>query len=445
MSAVRIGVGAGYSGDRLDPALALVERGGIDYLVFECLAERTIALAQRERRRDPARGYDPFFEARLRLVLPACRARGVRIVTNMGAANPLAAGRRALDLARDLGLAGLRVAVVLGDDVLELVDGSDLTIAETGEPVARLAGIISANAYLGAEPVAEALAAGADLVVTGRVADPSLVLAPLCHTFGWAPDDWHRLGAGTAIGHLVECSTQVTGGYFADPGYKEVPGLANLGYPIAEAQPSGEAVITKTPGSGGLVSPATCKEQILYEVGDPARYLTPDVTADFSAIRLEAAGPDRVRVSGATGRERPPTLKVSIGYHAGYVGEGQISYGGPGALERARLAAEIVLARLQRLGVRARETRVDCIGLDSLYSTASPAVVPCEVRLRVAVRTDTAEEAALVGNEVEALWLSGPAAGGGATRSVRELIGIVSTFLPRQQVRTRVVLLEADG
>ena len=443
MKRVRIGVGAGFSGDRLDAALPLVERGEIDYLVFECLAERTIALAQRDKLRNPERGYHPLLEERLRRVLPACVERGVKIVGNLGAANPEAAGARVARLARELGLGRLKVAVVLGDDVLDLVRGSDFPVAETGQPVGALERVVSANAYLGADPIRDALALGADVVITGRVADPSLVLAPLEHELGWEADDWSRLGAGTVVGHLLECTTQVTGGYFADPGYKDVPNLANVGYPIAEVDQSGQALVAKTPGSGGLVSVATCKEQLLYEVHDPARYLTPDVTADFTGVRLEQAGVDLVRVTGGQGRARPETLKVSVGYLDGWIGEGQVSYGGPGAVERARLAGEVVLDRLELLGIRTRETRVECIGVDSLYSSASPnGPPPREVRLRVAARTDTEEEAAIVAHEIDALGLSGPSAGSIAATSVREVLGVVSTLVPRDRVETRIALEE---
>ena len=445
MKRVRVGVGAGFSGDRLDAALPLVERGEIGYLVFECLAERTIALAQREKLRDPERGYHPFLVERLRRVLPACAERGVKIVSNMGAANPAAAGRRAAELTRELGLPHLKIRVVLGDDVLDLVKRGDFH-AEDGSPVNGLPNVVSANAYLGADSIRGALEQGADIVITGRVADPSLVLAPVAHEHGWAADDWSRLGAGTVVGHLLECTTQVTGGYFADPGYKEVPDLANVGYPIAEVGPDGGAVVTKTPGSGGLVSPATCKEQLLYELHDPKRYLTPDVTADFTGVRLAQERPDHVRVSGGNGAARPDTLKVSVGYLDGWIGEGQVSYGGPGAVERGRLAGEVVLDRLELLGLRPRETRVECVGVDSLYSSATPsAPPPYEVRLRVAVRTDSREEAELVAHEVDSLGLSGPSAGSIAAMSVREVLGVVSTFVPREQVPWRVELQEGGG
>ncbi len=447
MKRVRIGVGAGFSGDRLDAALPLVERGDIGYLVFECLAERTIAMAQRDKLRDSERGYHPYLDERLRRVLPACVERGVKIVGNLGAANPRAAGTRTVQLARELGLQRLKVATVLGDDVLELVRAGDFNVAETGEPVAALPRVVSANAYLGAEPIRDALALGADVVITGRVADPSLTLGPLEYELGWGWDDWQRLGAGTIAGHLVECTTQVTGGYFADPGYKDVPGLANLGYPIVEVDASGAGLLTKTPDTGGLVSVATCKEQLLYELHDPARYLTPDVTADFTGVQLHQAGPDLVRFSGGNGSPRPDTLKVSVGYLAGWIGEGQVSYGGPGAVERARLAGEVVLDRLELLGVRARETRVECVGVDALFPGAAlkgSLEPPYEVRLRVAARTDTEEEARIVAHEVDALGLSGPSAGSIAAMSVREVLAVESTFIPRELVRPEIVM-EAVG
>ena len=316
MRHIRIGSGAGYSGDRIDPAVELAEQGSLDYLVFECLAERTIALAQKARRLDPAAGFDPLLEERMRAVLPLCARHSIRIVTNMGAANPLGAMERTRAVARSLGIPRLKIAAVTGDDVLELVRDGDYTFPEIGQ-TARSMGdrLISANAYLGAEGIVGALAAGADVVITGRVADPSLFLAPLLHEFGWSASDWNRLGQGTVVGHLLECAGQVTGGYFADPGYKDVPRLARLGFPLAEVAEDGSAVITKVAGSGGLVTRATCTEQLLYEIQDPAAYLTPDVVADFTRVTLADAGHDRVRVSGgqrtATARHSQSLRRVS--------------------------------------------------------------------------------------------------------------------------------------
>jgi hypothetical protein len=433
---LRIGSGAGYSGDRIEPAVELAEHGELDYLGFECLAERTIALAQGERLRDPDAGFDPLLVARMEAVLPACVRGGVKIITNMGAANPVAAARQVMAVARRLGLAGVRVAAVTGDDVLDRVLGADYPMMERPGTIAELGNsILSANAYLGVEGIVEALRGGADVVITGRVGDPALFLAPLVHEFGWAMDDWDLLGKGTVVGHLLECAGQVTGGYFADPGMKDVAGLARLGFPIAEVKADGSAVLTKVEGSGGQVTVATCTEQLMYELLDPAAYLQPDVTADFSSVRFEAVGADRVAVSGGGGRARPETLKVSVGILDSFVGEGQISYAGPGALARARLALEIVRERLSLTGVQTTETRFDLIGVDAIRPGAEPAREPEEVRVRVTGRTESMAEAVRVGNEVETLYTNGPMGGGGAWKSARQIVGVVSVLMPQALAR----------
>ncbi|AWG33441.1 acyclic terpene utilization AtuA family protein [Burkholderia cenocepacia] len=443
---VRIGAGAGYSGDRIEPAVELAEHGQLDYLVFECLAERTIAIAQQARRKDPALGYDPLLDARMHAVLPIAAAKRVRIVSNMGAANPRAAARRTAQIAQSLGIVGLKVAAVEGDDVLDVVLRGAFRFEESGDDVAAYRDrIVSANAYLGAAPIVDALAAGADVVLTGRVADPSLFAAPLIHAFGWRMDDWDTLGAATVVGHLLECAGQVTGGYFADPGYKDVPNLARLGFPIGEVAADGSVVITKVPHAGGRVSAATCKEQLLYEIHDPARYLQPDVVADFTGVTVAEEAADRVRVTGGRGTARPDTLKVSVAYADGWIGEGQISYGGPGALARARLALDIVRERLALTGVAASELRFDLIGVDALYGDATPAArgEPSEVRVRVAGRAANAAEAARIGNEVETLYTNGPAGGGGAFKSTREVIAVQSVLLPRAAVTPSFSFVEA--
>ncbi|KAF1019324.1 MAG: hypothetical protein GAK30_03167 [Paracidovorax wautersii] len=445
---IRLGAGAGYSGDRIEPAIELAREGQLDYLVFECLAERTIALAQLERLHDPERGYDPLLAERMRGVLPYLRGgpgrRPFRILTNMGAANPRAAAREVCRIARELGLQGLKVAAVTGDDVAEQLRGNDherpdigLTPAELGER------LVSANAYMGAAGLVEALRAGADVVITGRVADPSLFVAPQIAEFGWSPQDWPRIGRATLVGHLLECAGQVTGGYFADPGYKDVQDLARLGFPIAEVDADGHAVITKVAGSGGCVTPQTCAEQLIYEVHDPRAYLTPDVTADFSAVHFESNGPDRVAARGASGTARPANVKVSVGYRDGYIGEGQMSYGGPGALARAQLAREIVLARLALTGVQVSELRADLLGVDALYGPAlALAGEPWEVRLRVAGRCASREQAQRIGREVEALYTNGPAGGGGASQSTREVVAVASLLWPAERVQAQVHLEE---
>src|SRR4051812_8600566 len=276
LRSIRIGSGAGYSGDRIEPAVELAEKGGIDYLVFECLGERTVALAQQARMKNPDAGYDPLLEERFRAVLPVCAAKGIRIVTNMGAANPQAAARKTAEIAKSLGLS-LKVAAVIGDDVLEACRDGDLPIMEFDGTIKQLGNrLLSANAYLGAEPIADALAAGADVVITGRASDPALFLAPMIHAFGWAMDDWNLLGQGTVAGHLLECAGQVTGGYFADPGYKDIAGLARLGFPIGEVGKDGSLVITKVAGSGGAVTAGTRKEPPLHEGHHPRRHNQPD-------------------------------------------------------------------------------------------------------------------------------------------------------------------------
>lgn len=444
MRTIRIGAGAGFAGDRIEPAIELARHGRLDYLVFECLAERTIALAQQARLADPSKGYDALLDQRMSAVLAACRENGTRIVTNMGAANPLAAAERVRDVARQLGLVGLKVAAVTGDDVLEAIRGSDLALLEGGALADLDNRIVSANAYIGAAPIAAALAAGADIVVTGRAADPALFLGPLIHSFGWAADDWERLGKGVLAGHLLECAGQVTGGYFADPGVKDVAGLARLGFPIGEVSENGDLIVTKLEGTGGAVTTATVKEQLLYEIEDPARYLQPDVVADFSQARVRTVGPDRVAVEGGSGAARTGLLKVSIGYVDGYVGEGQISYAGTGAVERGRLALEIVRERLSLTGVPVGEARFDLIGVDALHGAAlSQGGAPYEVRLRVAARTEAAAEAIAIGNEVEALYTNGPAGGGGVSKSVRQVVAIASTLVLESLVQTQLSFFEA--
>ena len=439
MNTLRIGSGAGYSGDRIEPAVELAEHGDLDYLVFECLAERTIALAQQARISDPASGYDPLLSERMRRVLPFVGARQgrrrLRVITNMGAANPSAAAVEVRRIAGELGLT-LKVVAVVGDDVLDVLRPEQ--VLDNGQTLGSLGErLISANAYLGVDGILEALRADADVVITGRVADPSLFLAPQVFEFDWATDDWPRLGRGTLVGHLLECAGQVSGGYFADPGFKDVDDLARLGFPLAEINADGEAVITKVVGSGGRVSRATCTEQLIYEVHDPAAYLTPDVTADFSQVGFVDEGVDRVRAQGAGGRARPAQLKVSVGYLDGWIGEGQMSYGGPGAVARAQLAREVVLKRLELMGVKMHDVRAELIGMDSLHGPRS-SVEPWEVRLRVAARCEARSDAVRVGNEVETLYTNGPSGGGGASKSVRQVVAVASLLLPRDAVNPRI-------
>ena len=436
---IRIGCGAGFSGDRLEPAVILVQQGQLDYLVLECLAERTIALAQKRKRQDPTQGYDPLLERRIESLLPELLARKVRLITNMGAANPLAAAEKICEIARRLKLS-VTVAAVTGDDVFSHLSGDEPAL-ETGKPLSASGTILSANAYLGTDAILPALATGADIIITGRVADPSLFVSPLVHEFGWSLDDANQIGQGTVIGHLLECAGQLTGGYFADPGRKDIPDMAHLGHPFADVSPDGTAVFSKVSGTGGLLSVATAKEQLLYEVMDPSRYITPDVIADFTHVRLDEMGPNQVRATGGLGQVRPETLKVSVGYEAGFIGEGEISYAGSNALGRAKLAGSIIQERLQD---RFADLRIDYIGSTSAHRTNfGNYPEPYEIRLRVAGKAATAKQAALVGEEVEALYTNGPAGGGGARKYIHEVVGIVSTLMNRHQLTPHVTVLSA--
>ncbi|MGQ0674806.1 MAG: acyclic terpene utilization AtuA family protein [Rhodospirillales bacterium] len=432
---LRIGCGAGFAGDRIDAAAILAERVDLDYLVLEVLGERTVALAQLRKLENPRLGYDALLVRRMEALLPVLARKRTRLVSNMGAANPVAAAEAIVDTARRLGLI-LKVAAVLGDDVLARLDRSAPTL-ETDKRLGDLGEIVSANAYLGAEALLPALASDAQVIVAGRVADPSLFVAPMMAAFGWRPDDWLRLGRGTAAGHLLECAGQLTGGYFAEPGRKDVPDMANLGFPYAVVDGDGGAEFATPPGTGGRISVMTAKEQMYYEVTDPAAYLTPDVTADFSAVPIREAAPGRVAVAGATGRARPATLKVTVGYRHGFIGEGDISYAGPGAAARGRLAQEIVK---QRLAGVVDELRVELIGVDAAHRRFYGNLPePYEVRLRAAGRAGAREAAARVGEEVEALYTNGPAAGGGVRQSTRAVVGVVSALIPRASVACKTL------
>jgi len=437
---VRIGCGAGFQGDRLEPALILAEQGKLDYLMLECLGERTVALAQLRKLHDANHGYDSLLERRMRGLLPLIKRNGVRVITNMGAANPRAGAEAIVKLARELHLK-VRVAALTGDDVLDALDPAQ-TVLETGEPLASVGELFSANAYLGVEAMLPALESGADIVLTGRVADPSLALAPLTHRFGWKLDDAERMARGTVVGHLLECAGQLTGGYYADPGKKDVPGMATLGFPFADVDADGNARLSKVAGTGGAINRMTATEQLLYEVTDPAAYLTPDVTADFSGVEIAETSPDTITVKGARGKKRPDMLKVSVGYQAGYIGEGEISYGGENCVARAQLAGEIVAERLRG---QFQELRVDILGMTSLHTRPMSGgdYHPYEVRLRIAGRSADRQKAALIGEEVEALWTNGPTGGGGARKETREQIGIVSCLLAREKVRPQVTVFDS--
>ncbi len=444
---IRIGCGAGFSGDRLEPAIVLAERGNLDYLVLECLAERTIALAQKRKLQNPTQGYDPLLERRIESLLPALVKNNIRLITNMGAANPLEGARKIVELANKQGVR-IKVAAVTGDDLIDEIRpqllAGKLKIIESEIEKTALQEPISANAYLGVEGILEALQSDAQIIITGRVADPSLFLAPMIHEFGWKTDDYQLLGKGTVIGHLMECAGHITGGYFADPVKKPVENMDTLGHPFADVSADGSAVISKVEGTGGVVNLQTAKEQLLYEVVNPYEYITPDVIADFTTVQLKETGPSQVQVTGGGGKTKPATYKVSVGYRAFYLGEGEISYAGSSALERAQLAGEIIQKRLKD---KFTKMTVDYIGLSSVFRGE---LIPknarqyvSEIRLRVAAKANTLAEAALVGEEVEALYTNGPAGGGGVRKYSNEVIGIVSVLVDRQSINPMVTLFES--
>jgi len=440
----RIGTGAGFSSDRLDPAIDLVKRGQLNTIIFECVGERTLAFGHRDRAADPKLGYNALLETRLRALLPLCHAHGTRLITNMGVANPDAAAQLAVRIAHELGLNGLRIAAVTGDDVRTLIhDESPLhepscTVAETGRS------ILGANAYLGADAIIPALEDDAHVIITGRVADPSLFLAPIQHHFNWAADDWTQLGAGTLVGHLMECAAQVTGGYFADPGYKSVPNLAYVGFPIAEVCADGTAVITKLTDTGGMVNTQTVKEQLLYEVHNPNAYLTPDVTADFSRVNVAEVGADRVQVSNAGGAARPDQLKVTVAFDGGYLAEAEVSYAGPGAVDRAALASTIVKDRINKVHGIQTSCRTDLIGLNALHQLETESTPNVQdVRLRTALRTNKHDAAQALLWEVESLLCCGPAGGAGYRGRIEPSVLTYSTFVKRDQVTPKIEILSA--
>ena len=448
-----IGCGAGFAGDRLDAALpvaeALAASGRPACLMFETLAERTLALAQLRRRQDPDGGYFVGLGDLLGPVLRRCLEHGIPIVGNFGAANPLGAARHVVELARSLGCGPIRVAAVTGDDLLARIPADALLAMPFSPPVAIAPhALVAANVYLGAEGIAQALGQGANVVVTGRVADPALALGPLMHHFGWRADDWDRLAAGVLAGHLLECGAQVTGGYFADPGLKDVPDLARIGYPIAEVGAGGEIFLSKPAGTGGTVSVQTVTEQMLYEIHDPAAYLTPDVTLDLSAVRVEQAGVDRVRIHGARGAPRPATLKGTVCFDGGWMGEGEISYAGPNCKRRGLLAIEILKARLAHLGL-ALDRHFDLIGVASVFNDdrgtwldrMSAAEVP-EVRVRMAVGGPDRRQVERAVQEVEALYTTGPAGGGGVRTAVTPLMNSTSVHVERRAFAAQVSILE---
>ena len=441
-SSIRVGTGAGFSDDRIEPAADLAERGKLDYLVFECLAERTIARENLARLKDPERGYTPYLVERFQAVLPACMKNNVRIVTNLGAANPQGAARALRREAKAMGFADLPVAVVTGDDVADIVRKTpQLPLMENGEPVESLIPrMASANVYLGADVIRDGLATGAAVVMTGRVADPSLFLGTMLHGLGWSYDDYPKLAVGTLAGHLMECAAQVTGGCFVDPGKKDCDDPVTPGFPYADIRADGSLTLGKLEDSGGRLDVMTCTEQILYEMHDPSSYITPDCILDITDVEFAQDSKHRVRVTGAKARPRTPTYKVVVGYHDGYIGEGEVAYAGPNAVARAKLAERIVRERLAKRGFTYPEIRVDYIGMSSLHGMGEGRPEPYEIRLRIAARSPDRKAALAVGFEVRTLHVNGPSGGGGGSNAIREVLAVKSILIPRAMVKTAVTV-----
>ena len=439
---IRIANGQGFWGDWLEAPVRLVEQGPIDYLALDYLAEITMSILQKQKQADPNLGYARDFPPLVARIAPLMRKRGVRVIANAGGVNPAACAREVLRIAPRL-----KVAVVLGDDVFGRIDeflakGYEMRDMDTGEPITLIRErILSANAYIGAFPLAEALATGADVVIAGRSTDTALTLAPMIHRFGWQPEDHDRLAAGTIAGHIIECGAQCSGGN-CQVDWQSIPDMANIGYPIVEADPDGSFTVTKHAGTGGRVSSDTVKEQLLYELGDPTRYITPDCIADFTTIRLTDAGPDRVRISGIRGGSRPPSLKLSIAYANGWKAIGTLVYSWPQAREKARAADAIVRRRLESLGLSFEEVYTEFLGIDACHGTAAPPNPdPPEVQLRIGVRGQDRKAVDRFTRELIPLVLNGPpgATGFGEGRpAVREIVAYWSALIPREEISTRV-------
>jgi len=446
---LRIGGGAAFSGDRIDPAIEIVEKANVDYLACDYLAELTLSIQQKVKLKDPTKGYASDLVWACEELLPLCLARGVKFITNGGGANPQAAGEKVHALLKGHGKRGAKIAVITGDDICQdlnrlLAQGIQLKNLDTGEDfsISIKDRVINANVYLGAQPIVEALHQGAGIVITGRCADSALWLAPMIYEFDWRENGWDRLAAGSIVGHLLECSCQVTGGNFSN--WKSVPEPWRIGYPIAEVYENGEAIITKPPDTGGLVSVETCKEQLLYEIHDPANYILPDVICDITQAKLEQVGPNRVKLSGVRGKPRPETLKALIGYRNGFMAEGNISYGWPDALEKAKLAERIVQEWVKQKKLQPEGMRTEFIGYNSIYGPLASGPEPEEIRARFAAHFKTREEAERFGREIVGLWVAPPAGATGVLGppTVREVIALWPTLVPREAVHPKVTMLE---
>jgi hypothetical protein len=450
---IRIANGQGFWGDSLEAPVEQIRRGPIDYLTLDYLAEVTMSILQKQRTRDPQAGYARDFVDLIARVLPDLKDRRVRVIANAGGINPMGCRDAVLDRAARQSIP-LKVATVTGDDITDRLDqfmkrGIELKNMDTGEPLSAIrAQVERANVYFGAFPVAEALGLGAEIVITGRVADAALTVAPMIHEFGWKETDWDKLTAGIVAGHAIECGAQVTGGN-CQADWETIPDLADIGYPIVEAEPDGTFSVTKHAGTGGRVTVASVKEQLLYEIGDPTQYITPDCVADFTTVHLDQAGPDRVRFSGIAGRPATNYYKVSISYTAGYKAMGSLVYTWPDAYKKARAADQILRQRLTRLGLRFDEIRTEFLGANACHgipsAEPSPEIEPHlpEVVLRVGVRSENRAAVDRFTREIAPLVLNGPpgVSGLGLGRPrVEEIVAFWPALIPKSEVRPEVAI-----
>ncbi len=450
---VLIANGQGFWGDSILGPVRLVREGPLHYLTLDYLAEVTMSIMQKLKRRDPGAGYATDFVTMLDRILPEVAAKGIKVIANAGGVNPEACRKAVLETIQKKGLRGIKVGVVSGDDILERIPemtakGETFASMDTGEPLSKVKEkLLSANAYIGAGPIVEALRKGAQIVITGRCTDPSLVLAPMIHEFDWSMDDWNKLAAGTVAGHIVECGPQCTGGNYTY--WRSVPNLARIGYPIVEAHPDGTFHVTKHAKTGGLCTVETVASQLVYEMGDPAKYLTPDVVADFTSIRLEQEGKDRVRVSGIRGAERPAKLKVSASYLNGYKASGQLTVAGPDAIEKSRLCADVVFERLKMDGVEfPPEGRlVEIVGTGVCHEgIVPPPKDPSEVVLRIGVKDADRAKVDRFGREIAPLVTSGPpgvTGFAGGRPQATEIVAYWPALVSRNLIETTVTVEEA--
>ena len=443
---IRIANGQGFWGDWLEAPVRLIDDGPIDYLTLDYLAEVTMSILQKQRQADPQLGFARDFPPLIGRIAKKLQDKSIKVIANAGGVNPIACARAVLKAAP-----GLKVAVVLGDDVLDRIEefldrGYAMRNIDTGEPLSAIRGrILSANVYIGAFPLAEALATGADVVISGRCADAALVLAPMISRFGWGPEDWDKLASGIVAGHIIECGAQCSGGN-CQVDWRNIPDFANIGYPIVEAEPDGTFTVAKHPGTGGRIDSHGVKEQLLYEIGDPRQYMTPDCIADFTSIHLEDSGPDRVRGSGVQGAPRPPMLKASISYDAGWKASGTLVYTWPQALEKARAADAIVRRRLAQLGLSFDEIHSEFFGVNACHGPVAPPVADSpEVQLRIGVRGSDRRAVDRFTREMIPLVLTGPPGGTGygeGRPEVRQIVAYWPALIPRDEIRTRVEVVE---